>query len=378
MLVIFFYDNTWYFLNLYVQSIGYYLQNIIQLGFHTDAFAQLNNASDGKENPAWIGDWTVFFWGWWIAWSPCIGVFIAKVSRGRTIRDFVTYTLTVPILYTFLWITIFGGAGILMERKAAKAGIACNSTLGGALSTEAANGLYRLSCRNKDDMWFDVMGQYGDIGTFLSVLSLIGIVLYFVTSSDSGSLVIDSLSANGNPDPPTAQRIFWALTEGACATALLTAGGKKALGALQGTAIAAGLPYTMILNFMCVAIWRCVKQESGEYDPRDAQFTMGIFNIDSRKKLRQLLVSVFAPWWYMGKVAAKLYRGKRFVYMLVIGTLFYLWVVLMAVELNMQGMSYVAWSVFCMFIVYATGIRINLRGKFDIDGNMAEDFFAGK
>jgi len=119
-----------------------------------------------------------------------------------------------------------------------------------------------------------------------------------------------------------------------------------------------------------------MKQESGEYDPRNSQFTMGIFNIDSGKKLRQLVVSVFAPWWYMGKVAAKLYRGKRFVYMFVIGTLFYLWVVLMAVELNMQGMSYVAWSVFCMFIAYATGIRINLRSKFNIDGNMAEDFFA--
>ncbi len=377
MLIVLFYDNTWYFLNLYVQSIGYYLQNFIQLGFHTDAFAQLGNSSDGMENPSWMGDWTIFYWGFWIAWSPFVGMFIAKISRGRTIRDFITYTLTVPILYTFLWLTVFGGAGLLMERKAAKAGIVCNSTYGGTLSTESANGLYRLSCRGKDDMWFDVIGQYGDLGGFLSILSLVGIILYFITSSDSGSLVIDCLSANGNPDPPISQRIFWAFTEGACATALLTAGTTKALGAIQTTAIAAGLPYTAVMNCMCVAIWRCLKQESGEYDPRDAQFTMGIFNIDSMKKLKQLIVSVFAPWWYMGKVAAKLYRGKRIVYMPLIGVLFYTWIVLMVVEFEVEGISYMAWAVFCFFILFATLLRINLRSKFDIDGNMVEDFFAG-
>ena len=226
-------------------------------------------------------------------------------------------------------------------------------------------------------MWFDVMGQYGDLGGFLSVLSLIGIVLYFVTSSDSGSLVIDCLSANGNPDPPILQRIFWALTEGACATALLTAGGKQALDALQTAAIVSGLPYTVVMNFLCVAVWRAVKEEAGDYDPKDAQFTMGIFDIDSLDRLRKMIVSIIAPWYYMGKTAAKLYKGKAIAYIIFMGLLFNLWIVLLVVELRIKGISYVAWAIFIIFIGYLAAVRINVREKFAIEGNMAEDFFAG-
>lgn len=108
-----------------------------------------------------------------------------------------------------------------MERDATLANITCDLPKGGTNATESLNGLFRLSCRDKNDMWFDVMSQYGDMGSFLSVLSLIGIVLYFVTSSDSGSLVIDCLSANGDPKPPVLQRVFWALTEGATAMVIL-------------------------------------------------------------------------------------------------------------------------------------------------------------
>ena len=202
MLIILFYDDTWYLLNLYVQSIGYYLQYVVQVGFHTDAFAQLSNAPDKLEAAEWMNDWTIFYWGWWIAWSPFVGMFIAKISRGRTIREFINATLTAPIFYTFLWLTIFGGAGIRMERNAALANVTCSSPFGGKTATKSFEGFYRLSCRPKNDMWFDLMDQYGDLGDFLSIVSLIGIILYFVTSSDSGSLVIDCLSANGDPDPP--------------------------------------------------------------------------------------------------------------------------------------------------------------------------------
>lgn len=259
MLIILFYDDTWYLLQLYVQSIGYYLQYVVQVGFHTDAFAQLGNAPDKLEAAEWMNDWTIFYWGWWIAWSPFVGMFIAKISRGRTIREFINATLTAPIFYTFLWLTIFGGAGIRMERNAALANVTCSSPFGGKTATKSFQGFYRLSCRPKNDMWFDLMDQYGDLGDFLSIVSLIGgIILYFVTSSDSGSLVIDCLSANGDPDPPIPQRIFWALTEGATATALLYAGGTDALNALQAVSIVAGLPYTILLCFMCVALWRAV------------------------------------------------------------------------------------------------------------------------
>ena len=235
MLITFFYEDTWHILNVYVQSIGYYLQWIVQLGFHTDAFAQLGNAPDGKEAQSWMNDWTIFYWGWWIAWSPFVGMFIAKISKGRTIKQFINGKMT---------------AGLKMERDATLANIMCHSTLGGTGSTEALNGMFRLSCRQTNDMWFDVMGQYGDLGMFLSVVSLVSIILYFVTSSDSGSLFIDWLSANGDPEPPVIQRIVWALTEGACATALLYSGGTNALKALQAMSISAGVPYTVLLCFM--------------------------------------------------------------------------------------------------------------------------------
>ena len=193
------------------------MQWIVQIGFHTDAFAQIGNAPDGREAPGWMNDWTIFYWGWWIAWSPFVGMFIAKISKGRTIRQFINNTLTIPIIYAFMWFCFMGGAGIKMERDAALAGVTCNSTLGGRGAVESFNGLYRLSCRDKDDMWFDLIRSYGHstgFKDFMSVISLIGILFYFVTSSDSGSLVIDCLAANGSPEPPVLQRIFWAFTEG--------------------------------------------------------------------------------------------------------------------------------------------------------------------
>ena len=382
MLVAFFYEETWHILNVYVQSIGYYLQWIIQLGFHTDAFAQLGNAPDGKQAQSWMNDWTIFYWGWWIAWSPFVGMFIAKISKGRTIRQFINGTMTAPIVYSFLWFCIFGTAGLKMERDAILANITCSSKLGGAHSTEALNGMFRLSCRQTNDMWFDVIGQYGDLGMFLSVVSLVSIILYFVTSSDSGSLVIDCLSANGDPEPPVIQRIFWALTEGACATALLYSGGTNALKALQAMSIAAGVPYTILLCFMCVSLWRAVKMDAGDLDPRGPQFTTSLLEVLSNPtsaSVRKVSLAVVAPWYPLGKAAYKIAgpKGSRqCLYMLVLAVPFYLWIVFMALEPLVDGMSYVGWTILCGFFAYATAIRNSIREKYGIYGNMAEDFFA--
>ena len=381
MLVVFFYDDTWYLLNLYVQSTGYYLQWIIQLGFHTDAFAQMGNSQDNKEVVNWMNDWTIFYWGWWIAWSPFVGMFIAKISRGRTIKQFINGTMTAPIVYSFMWLTIFGGAGIKMERLAFHANVTCDSALGGATSTEGFHKLYRLSCRSKDDMWFDVVGQYGDIGVVLSVVSLAGIILYFVTSSDSGSLVIDCLSANGDPDPPILQRVFWALTEGATATALLFAGGPKALTALQTVSIAAGVPYTILLCFMCVALWRAVHIEAGVLDPNGPAFTVDlleVFTNPTSKSIGKVIIALFCPWYPMGMAAWRLNdcKGTTISYYLSLAIPFYLWVIGMALEPAVEGLSYLAWGVLFAFFAYGTAIRIGIREKYGINGNMVEDFFA--
>ena len=381
MMIGIFADNTWHALNVYVQSIGYYIQWIIQIGFHTDAFAQLGNAPDGKQAQRWMNDWTIFYWGWWIAWSPFVGMFIAKISKGRTIRQFIHGTMTAPIVYAFLWFCIFGSAGLKMERDAAVANITCESILGGATSTKSYNGLYRLSCRGKNDMWFDVMEQYGDLGRFLQVISLISIILYFVTSSDSGSLVIDCLSANGDPEPPVSQRVFWALTEGATATALLNAGGEEGLVALQSMSIASGVPYTILLCMMCVALWRAVKMEAGDLDPHGPQFTTGLLDVLSspnKSMVGKVLLAVIAPWYSMGNAAYKLggMKNSRWVYWLISAFPFYLWIILMTLEPVVDAISYVAWTVLFIFFAYGTSIRYSMRLKYNIYGNAAEDFFA--
>ena len=381
MMIGLFADNTWHALNVYVQSIGYYIQWIIQIGFHTDAFAQLGNAPDGKQAQRWMNNWTIFYWGWWIAWSPFVGMFIAKISKGRTIRQFIHGTMTAPIVYAFLWFCIFGSAGLKMERDAALANITCESILGGGTSTKSYNGLYRLSCRGKNDMWFDVMEQYGDLGRFLQVISLISIILYFVTSSDSGSLVIDCLSANGDPEPPVSQRVFWALTEGATATALLNAGGEEGLVALQSMSIASGVPYTILLCMMCVALWRAVKMEAGDLDPHGPQFTTGLLDVLSnpnKSMVGKILLAVIAPWYSMGNAAYKLggMKNSRWVYWLISAFPFYLWIILMTLEPVVDAISYVAWTVLFIFFAYGTSIRYSMRLKYNIYGNAAEDFFA--
>ncbi|KAJ7373553.1 hypothetical protein OS493_011155 [Desmophyllum pertusum] len=341
MLIVLFYDDTWYLLNLYVQSIGYYLQYVVQIGFHTDAFAQLSNAPDKLQASDWMNDWTIFYWGWWIAWCPFVGMFMAKISRGRTIREFINATLAASLFYTFLWLTIFGGAGLRMERNAAMANITCSSPLGGSNATQNFKGLYRLSCRGKNDMWFDLMDQYGDPWRIP--------VCLVPDCSDSGSLVIDCLSANGDPDPPVPQRVFWALTEGATATALLYAGGADALQALQAVSIAAGLPYTILLCFMCVSLWRAVQMEAGDLDPNGPQFSVSLFNPiiwPSCRGVFKLLLATVAPCHDGG-----------------------------GVHLPVNGISYVGWAVLFLFFGVATAIRTGIREEDGIQGNMVEDFF---
>ncbi|MDX1754666.1 MAG: BCCT family transporter [Marinobacter sp.] len=184
----------------------------------------------GREDETWFHGWTVFYWAWWISWSPFVGMFIARVSKGRTVREFITAVLIVPTVITVVWMSAFGGSAL----EQIQAGI-------GAL---AANGLTDVPL---------AMFQMLENLPLVTITSFIGIVLvlvFFVTSSDSGSLVIDSITAGGKTDAPTAQRVFWVIMEGAIAAALIFGGGDDALGAIQATAITAGLPFTAILLAM--------------------------------------------------------------------------------------------------------------------------------
>lgn len=186
----------------------------------------------------WISDWTLFYWAWWIAWSPFVGMFIARISRGRTIREFVINVLLVPSGFTFLWMTVFGNSAIFFDME----GI---SKLGEVVTTNMPVALF----------------QFLEALPFSSIASILGTALaitFFVTSSDSGSLVIDIITSGGDKEPPVWQRIFWAVTEGIVAAVLLLAGG---LGALQTASLASALPFTLVILVVCWGLYRGLRDE---------------------------------------------------------------------------------------------------------------------
>ena len=202
-------------------------------------------------------------------------------------------------------------------------------------------------------------------------------VLYFVTSSDSGSLVIDCLSANGHPDPPIFQRIFWALTEGATATALLVSGGDKALRALQTVSIAAGLPFTMVINFMCIALWRALKIEAKGLDPDGPQFSIDLLDtISGKKYLIRTLIATFLPWWFIGTAHGRLYKCSPWPTRILLAVLFYGAFLLCALGPIHDGLFYVGCTVYLFFTMCATSNRIAMRSQYAIVGNLFEDWFA--
>ncbi|WP_350587214.1 BCCT family transporter [Pseudoalteromonas sp. 3-MNA-CIBAN-0064] len=200
-----------------------YVENIIPL-----------SNPHGREDETWMHGWTVSYWAWWISWSPFVGMFIARVSRGRTIREFLIAVLLVPTAVTILWMSIYGG--IAIDQVVNNVG-----ELGTNGLTEVPLAMFQM---------FDAL----PLSNILSFVAIILVLVFFITSSDSGSLVIDSITAGGKIDAPVPQRIFWAVTQGAVAAALLWIGGTEAIQALQAGAISAGLPFTIVLLFMCLSL----------------------------------------------------------------------------------------------------------------------------
>jgi BCCT family betaine/carnitine transporter len=207
-----------------------YVKNIIPL----------SNPS-GREDEAWMHGWTVFYWAWWISWSPFVGMFIARISRGRTVREFLTAVLVIPTSVTILWMSVFGGVAI--DQVVNDVGI-----LGSEGLTDVPLAMFQM---------FDAL----PLGNLLSMLAVLLVLVFFITSSDSGSLVIDSITAGGKIDAPVPQRIFWAAIEGAIAAVLLWVGGTEAIEALQAGAISTALPFTIILLVMCVSLLMGMRTE---------------------------------------------------------------------------------------------------------------------
>ena len=216
-------------LDALVQNIGAYLTNLPHLSLWTEAY----------KDTEWQHGWTIFYWAWWIAWAPFVGIFIARISKGRTIREFLLGVLLVPTLVTFVWLTVFGNTALYLEL----------SGQGGVV--EAVN-------ENVATALFVLLDQF-PLAAVTSALAVVAIAIFFVTSSDSASLVVDIITAGGHHDPPAVQRIFWASTEGIIAAVLLLGGGLKAL---QTGVIITGLPFALILLLLGVSLLRGLKHDS--------------------------------------------------------------------------------------------------------------------
>ncbi|MGB6244201.1 MULTISPECIES: BCCT family transporter [Gordonia] len=223
---------TLFLLQNLVQSLGVYFANLFNMTLDVGAF-------QGEEAQGWLGDWTIFYWGWWIAWAPFVGVFIARISRGRTVREFIAGCLIVPTLVGFVWFSVLGGTG-LYRQFFGEGDLVENGTV------------------SAESSLFHVLSAM-PLGTVFSIIGIVLVAIFFITSSDSGSLVVDMLASGGHPNPPVWSRVLWSAIEGVVAIALLLAGGLKSL---QSAALATALPFSIVLALMCVATLRGLKFES--------------------------------------------------------------------------------------------------------------------
>lgn len=224
MLFVLLVGPTAHLLQSFVQNIGLYLDKFLLKTFNIYAY----------EPKPWIDSWTLFYWAWWISWSPFVGMFIARISRGRTVREFVIAVLFIPAGFTFLWMTVFGNTAMFVDSTVA----------GGALAAAVAEDV--------SVALFQFFG-YLPLSAVTSTIAVMLVAVFFVTSSDSGSLVIDTIAAGGATDTPALQRLFWCVLEGVVAAVLLIAGG---LGALQSATIASALPFTIVMLILCWSLFR--------------------------------------------------------------------------------------------------------------------------
>ncbi len=217
----------------FVESFGVYLQSVVSLTFDTTAY-------EGAAGRDWQGSWTIFYWAWWRSWAPFVGLFIARISRGRTVREFVAGVLLVPSMVSFIWFAVMGGTAISR---------ALGEGNGGLFDPE--EGIV------SEQVLFNVLSGL-PLGGILSVIAVVLVAIFFITSSDSGSLVVDMLASGGETDPPRWSRVMWAVLEGLVAIALLLAGG---LGALQTGSILTALPVSIVIIGMCIALYKGLAAE---------------------------------------------------------------------------------------------------------------------
>ncbi len=226
----------------FVQTIGDYLSNFVHLSFRTLPFQE-------EAGESWLGTWTTYYWGWWISWSPFVGIFIARISKGRTVREFVAGVLAVPALVTFLWFSIMGGTALWQQLHGP----------GGLISPDGKV--------NNVNALFQVL-EHIPGSNLLIVGFLILLVIFFVTSADSAAFVVDMVATGGEQDPPVLTRVMWAVLGGGIAAVLLWGGAisggedlTAGLGALQTMTIIAAAPFSVVMVLACLATLRAFSNE---------------------------------------------------------------------------------------------------------------------
>mmetsp|Transcript_5612 Transcript_5612/g.13001 ORF Transcript_5612/g.13001 Transcript_5612/m.13001 type:complete len:820 (+) Transcript_5612:244-2703(+) len=452
-------EKSYYLLNVLVQSTGDYLQwCIFQVPFYTDAFAGLKEgegrASDGKSAPAaWMGWWTVFYMAWWVSWSCFVGLFIARISKNRKLRSVIVGCVICPTIYAILWFGTFGGIGIRQARQAAElqalgethygssdyfqssgsektcydvpqSDVVVNGTTVFTNTLPGVTPVCLFDSNNSESAWFNVMNSFsfpnGDssfagFGPFLSGISIIALAIYFVTSSDSGSLVVDTLASNGSLKHHWSQRVFWAFTEGAVATGLLMAGGNDALTSLQAASIVFGLPFNFFLIFMCYGIIKMCRvleargSDEGMTDARvllpDKDWTLhlcgGVFNViewvlsfghiskelqgfgvvPDRREIAGFFFNLFLPFVSLHAIYAALDPGNnRHIYRVLVTSvytlLFLAWIALFICGTINKGFTAFAWTAFFVNSCILTSLRMDVRSKFGLEGTIVGDFIA--
>mmetsp|Transcript_17004 Transcript_17004/g.28227 ORF Transcript_17004/g.28227 Transcript_17004/m.28227 type:complete len:831 (+) Transcript_17004:68-2560(+) len=444
-------DNTSFILNFIVQSVGYYFQySIILTSFWTDAFGQLREgegrAVDDQASATWWMDyWTVFYMAWWTAWSGFIGIFIARISKGRSVFEVVMYGTFIPFTYILIWFCVFGGVGLRQARQAMElkeigleyyndAGkfLADGSTYCHDVPQEdlvfgvnntviftnhllGVTPVCEFNSEDSDNAWFNVLYSFSfpddfksGFGNFFSIVSILAVALYFVTSSDSGSLIVDHLASNGREEHHWLQRVFWAFTEGAVASALLIAGGSDSLKALQAASILAGLPFTIIMCYMMQSILIMCRKARENPDSRyldlsdgNIEFKTpsygGIFNIieyivsigsvhprrvelgmdlPTRKHAVGYFTNLFFPMLAFNRILNKEHPRDPKSNLALTGLytfMFMAWIAFFISTVKSHGLMVFGWTAFLIngFVLMAT--KMQFRARHSIRGNLVGD-----
>jgi glycine betaine transporter len=215
-------------IDTFTSTLGAYMSEFVRMSLRMTPF---------REN-SWVGDWTIFYWAWWVSWSPFVGLFIARVSRGRTIRQFIAGTVLAPTLVGFVWFSIFGGAALYME-------IFQGVPVAEAVKADVSTAMFAL---------FNAL----PMGAVMSVVATLLVMVFFVTSGDSATLVLGMMSTGGNPNPPNRVKIMWGVLISAISISLLLAGGLKAM---QTATIVFALPFSVVLVLMAVSVTRAIHQD---------------------------------------------------------------------------------------------------------------------